>query len=471
MLPVPPLSTTLSGSLHRMNIRITLFALIILPLPLIAAEQSDKPSLEQYLKESVATREDVEKSIKTSHRWKFDGELGVVDGEYVGEVGGLPGGIDGSFNVGTFQADGARKSFIYSDQKPRINTYGDSFTHGDQVNDGETWQEYLAAHLREPIGNFGVGGYGVYQAYRRMLREENTDHAAKYLILTICCDDSTRTLFRSWFPITRTLEHRVFAGAKPNIEIDLGSGRFVEKESLLPTESSLFNLTNPTWMVENLQDDLALQLQLYGGGWWVNEQRIRDVDHKKITRLATLLHFDMDWRPETTTDLVPSKYAAYGMPPITRMQQQCLELLNKYAQAATIYILDKARAFADQKGKKLMVILVLNTDGNMLSKTGVRDNQDVIDHLQKEHFYYFDIDQALVDDYRKANTTLTYSEYVKKYLVNGQGHLNALGNHFFAYAIKDKVIQWLDPKPRTYEKQRDVQLEKEYFFNARPPSN
>ena len=36
-----------------------------------------------------------------------------------------------------------------------------------QVSDGETWQEYLAAHLDEPIRNFGMGGYGVYQACRR----------------------------------------------------------------------------------------------------------------------------------------------------------------------------------------------------------------------------------------------------------------------------------------------------------------
>ena len=34
---------------------------------------------------------------------------------------------------------------------------GDSFTHCDQVSDGETWQEFLASHIREPVKNFGVG--------------------------------------------------------------------------------------------------------------------------------------------------------------------------------------------------------------------------------------------------------------------------------------------------------------------------
>jgi hypothetical protein len=52
---------------------------------------------------------------------------------------------------------------MYSDGVRRINTYGDSFTQCAQVSDGETWQEILAAHLGEPIGNFGVSGYGVHR--------------------------------------------------------------------------------------------------------------------------------------------------------------------------------------------------------------------------------------------------------------------------------------------------------------------
>jgi hypothetical protein len=38
-----------------------------------------------------------------------------------------------------------------------------SFTQYHQVSDGETWQEYLAAHLGEPVGDFGIGlDTGVY---------------------------------------------------------------------------------------------------------------------------------------------------------------------------------------------------------------------------------------------------------------------------------------------------------------------
>lgn len=62
---------------------------------------------------------------------------------------------------------GARKMQAYADRPCRINSYGDSFTSCEQVSDGETWQEVLARHLCEPVRNYGIGGYSVYQSYLR----------------------------------------------------------------------------------------------------------------------------------------------------------------------------------------------------------------------------------------------------------------------------------------------------------------
>ena len=83
--------------------------------------------------------------------------------------------IEDSYTLAHYEPTGERRMLNYADQPCRINTYGNSFTQCQQVSDGETWQEYLAAHMGEPIRNFGIGGYGVYQAYRRMLREEKTE--------------------------------------------------------------------------------------------------------------------------------------------------------------------------------------------------------------------------------------------------------------------------------------------------------
>ena len=88
----------------------------------------------------------------------YDPEIGwVVCNGYRG------GSVDGSRGLYTYDpVDGARRSINYVDRACRINTYGNSFTHCDQVSDGETWQEYLASHLQEPVRNYGIGGYSVY---------------------------------------------------------------------------------------------------------------------------------------------------------------------------------------------------------------------------------------------------------------------------------------------------------------------
>ncbi len=77
-------------------------------------------------------------------------------------------------------AAGIRASREYS-QLPdssviRIAVFGDSFTHGDQVADHETWSTYLqkqltALGITNEVLNFGVPGYGVDQAYLRWLND------------------------------------------------------------------------------------------------------------------------------------------------------------------------------------------------------------------------------------------------------------------------------------------------------------
>lgn len=51
--------------------------------------------------------------------------------------------------------------------RPFLMTFGDSFTHGDEVGDGETWQAHLAVTTEADVYNFGVGAYGPDQALLR----------------------------------------------------------------------------------------------------------------------------------------------------------------------------------------------------------------------------------------------------------------------------------------------------------------
>jgi len=45
----------------------------------------------------------------------------------------------------------------------------------------------------------------------------------------------------------------------------------------------------------------------------------------------------------------------------------------------------------------------------------------------------------------------SYNEYMSRYMVGGDGHYNPRGNHFFAYAFKDRLLELLDPKPLPYQ--------------------
>lgn len=413
-----------SDSAMIMNAILVVLMLLSHPLQVLGAEQPEKVSFEQYLRKAAVSREVIDGFLRGPSWAQFDPELGYILRNYM-----PANGIDHSATIETVQTNGARTSFMYTGRKTRINTYGDSFTECHQVSDGETWQEYLAAHLGEPISNFGVGGYGAYQAYRRMIREEKTDHGAEFLIFYICCDDPTRSLLRSrhaeiypfWDDQGGRLFHNNFW---VNVELDLETGRFVEKENLLPTAESLYHMTEPQWMVEHLKDDLALQLAAYTQG------RIRDLDREQISKLAAWLDFPFDWS----------------------LQSQAGALLNRYSQRATLFILDKARAFARENGKKLLVVLNMTTS---IEQCGTRDDQEILDYLVKEKFNYFDMIEVHRGDFRKSN--LSYREYMKQYLVDGIGHYSPQGNHFFAYSIKDKVVEWLDPKPIPYQ-QPDAQI-------------
>jgi hypothetical protein len=381
---------------------------------------------EKFLEAGAVPKDVIDRFLKGPSWARFDPELGYVPGNY------LPAdGMDKSSTISTVQSNGARTSFLYAGRPCRINTYGDSFTHGDQVNDGETWQEYLAGHLGEPIRNFGVGGYGVYQAYRRMIREESTDHAAGNVILYLWGDDHVRSLlrcrhaiiYRRWSDRGGAMFHANFWD---NIEIDLESGRFVERKNPLNTPSLLYRMTEPRFLVEQLREDLALQLYAVVLGY------TRELDRERVNRLAAHFSYRMDWSRES------------------QLAAQARELLDLYSLAATRHILDKARDFAAANRKKLLVVLFdPGRAMRQMRESGTRYDQPVVDHLKSGKFDFFDMNEVQLRDFSAYK--ISFDEYLKLYFI---GHYNPRGNHFFAYSIKDKIVSWLEPKPVPY-RERD----------------
>jgi len=383
-----------------------------------------KRSYIDYVKKSVLPKESLDVFLNENSWAQFDPDVGYILGNYMPRDG-----IDGSSTISTVMRDGKRYSQMYADRPCRINTYGNSFTQCHQVSDGETWQEYLAAHLGEPIRNFGMGGFGIYQAYRRLLKEEQSENGAEYTILYMWGDDYFRSVLRCryvlFYPRWDNDAGYMFHGNFwSNIEMDVNSGHLIEKKNMVSSREELYQMTDPDFMIESLKDDLMLQLCLLNQGT-VNV----DVDVNGLKKLA-----DMYQVPEI--DFSDKE----------KMQSSARLLKNKYGFDATKTILKKAHRFAEKHRKKLMLIH-FDPYGvfKQMIKGESRYDKEVIDFIREQNYRYFDMNEVHLEDFKNFNLSL--DDYMKRYFI---GHYSPAGNHFFAFSIKNNIVDWLDPKPITY---------------------
>ena len=95
-------------------------------------------------------------------------------------------------------ADGFRADREYTKAKPpgkiRVLCFGDSYTHGDEVGNQETWEHYAEQSAPDmEFLNFGVPGYGMTQAYLRH-QEVSRSFATDYVIIGCMTDDLRRTV-------------------------------------------------------------------------------------------------------------------------------------------------------------------------------------------------------------------------------------------------------------------------------------
>ncbi|MBI4165349.1 MAG: hypothetical protein HY508_06395 [Acidobacteria bacterium] len=383
-------------------------------------------AIREFLNRRTCLRQEVETFLNpTQPNWaRFDPELGYTLRDNI-----LKDGIDGSRTITSYQKTGQRTMINYAHLPCRINTYGNSFTQGLQASDGETWQEYLAAHLGEPIRNFGIGGYGTYQAYRRMLREESGPLNAEYILLNIWdIDDYLRSINAwQWLRRAEYLWGRperlyMFAGNPwVHIRLDLETGEAIERENAFSTPESLWKLADPEFVYEHFKDDLVVKLR-------VAEQNGAAADREELEALARALNVQADVNsPEATSATAHAVHIAYAL-------------------RAGMKVIEKAQAFASSHHKKLMILLSCGEGSVIRACEGrPRVDQSVVDFLKEKKIPFVDGLSKHVEDFRSFE--LSPQAYVKRYYI---GHYKPQGNHFFAFVIKDAVVDCLNPKPVAY---------------------
>jgi len=385
-------------------------------------------TIREFLAARIPTRQGVEIFLDPSQpNWaQFDPELGYTLRDNV-----IKDGVDGSRSITSYEKTGERTKVNYAHKPCRISAYGDSFTLSQQVSDGETWEEVLAAHLGEPIRNFGIGGYGTYQAYRRMLRQEASSSASKYLILNVWdLDDYLRSI-DSWRwlrmgqrELSRPYHgHRYTFHGNPwvHARLDLNTGALVERPNLFATKDSLYQLADLDFVYRHFKDDLVVQLLAAREG-------ATDVDRDMLEKVAKALGVNADISSvEATSQTAQAIHIEYGLRVGTK-------------------VIEKARDFARDQGKQLLILLSFGRTAVAHACAGrPRFDQSVLDFLKKENLLFVDTLEKHQADFKMFN--LSPDEYVKLYYV---GHYNPRGNLFFAFAIKDAVVNWLDPKPVAY---------------------
>ncbi len=274
--------------------------------------------------------------------------------------------------------------------------------------------------------NFGMGGFGTYQAYRRMRRIEVSALGGSYVILYIWGDDHCRSIMRCRHAAT----HRVWDDQNgylfhgnfwANIEMDLDAGAFVERDSMLTTPASLYQMCDADFMVEALTDDLMVML--YG-----MERFGVDGDSGKLNRLAE--HLGVDGIHDTDPDQRMASVRALKM---------------AYGFAASRYIVAAAASFAEAHDKQLLACLLCPTATEQVLCKQPRYDQGFVTHLRDHGYRVFDMNEVHGSDYAAFN--LSVEAYRRRYWI---GHYAPAGNHFFAYSLKDTIVDWLEPKPRTY---------------------
>ena len=354
--------------------------------------------------------------------WTYDSELGWVLADAV-----RSDGIAGSSTYYHYEASGARARINFPDRTARIHTYGNSFTHCDQVSDGETWQEALAAHLREPIENYGVGGYSVYQAYLRMKRVE-ARHPARWIILNIFDADNFRNL-DSWRSIRagrRRGPGRSPAGfTLPYLDVDVEGNRVVERPNPCPTPDTVRRLSDPEWVMRNFGDD--------------------DILHYVIAR---------GQGEAVTPEMVSGVAERFGLrsfynPANPDLQAELERILEKAALFATRKVVEMVEKLAREQDKKLLVVLS-HSRARLLGFLRGEEvwYRELLDYLATRSYPVVDLREAHLAEY--GTFRLTPEEYRDRYYVGG--HYNPTGNFFTASVLREAVVEWLEPPPVPYRR-------------------
>jgi len=367
-----------------------------------------------HLRSIMPTRKEVDIFLAGKNNGRiYDPHLGWVFCDHTSSDA-----VDNSVAYYHYEPDGARKNVNFPDKPSRIHAYGNSFTHCDQVSDAETWTEYLAGHIQEPIRNYGIGGYSVYQAYLRMLKIESKT-PAEYIILNIWSDDHFRNL-DAWRSI-RFGRRTADGFTLPHLKVDVSSDTCRNVDNLITKPADVYSLCDEDFVWQNFKDD-------------------------DILRLVLAARKDDNTSPKALAPVAVS----FGIPDETIADTAVAERIKKIHTEAALYATKKiitwTEDFVNKNGSKLMLILSHRYDHIVDALQNKQPFDKSFLHWLKDKPYpVIDMRQKFIDEYKRVNIDI--HTFLQRYYI---GHHTPYGNFFTAWALKNHIKDLLNPAPLPY---------------------
>lgn len=291
-------------------------------------------------------------------------------------------------------------------ERPLLASYGDSYTHCDEVSAAQTWQTYLSDTLEADIFNFGVGGYGTDQAYLRF-RKDRPPQGTKYVSLGLILENINRTvsIYRKfYFPPTQ------IPLTKPSFE--LREGKLLLIPNPIQKSEDILKLTDPEFIRRIGANDF----------WFIQEPK----QHYGFPYSLLLFSRSLWQKAFNSFDRVQSEIDA----------QPSIDLWAEPERASQfLAILDQFNREVREAGQK-PIIVISPTPGDVSKASSGKPALGlgiVMKHCRQNNYRCFDGITEFLSLGQKA---------VSSHFAPG-GHLTPVGNRYFA----ERLAYYLSSNP------------------------
>lgn len=285
----------------------------------------------------------------------------------------------------------------------RVITYGDSYTHCDEVGDSSTWQTFMEDRLTCRVLNFGVSAYGTDQA---VMKFEDDTQTAEVAVLGLIGENINRVVnrYRPYYSL--------------NTKIPLTKPRFQQIGSLL------YRMENPIGNAEDLSrlGDPDFLASICTGDYWCENQLLptRRFPYSKIL-----------FYPSFQRELKEGKMGDVDPRPDFYLWLEDEEVIGLYRE-----ILKRFDRIAKERGAKPLIVLFPTWRHVQMAKRGgdVGFRRQLKRIADEEGFDYIDGIGIFEDELSDRNPDF--------WALFSGAHLSHIGNGVMGHAISDSLRQW-----------------------------